>query len=447
MKLFRYLVIFSLLPGLAVAAPKVDLPEWKSGADSDNYYLGGGLWPKGLIADNPENPIAKPDSLLAEGVESTQKTRGPKDAVITEKGIAATSVSNPDAGEGAASKEPVFYGPEQSGNLISPDAIEDTTYVPPQQLQAEAAAAQNGQLSTSNQLQIPGTPEPLPEESIVHQLPPIEGELANEFFAHAPVDFLVDPQRLLTEQKSNDLRRFLEFHADEAEFHIYAFVLGESQKVPSNINLEELHNEWFGENPTVLIVYHQEKPQTTKFVYNEGIQKLLPKSVFDRIAQNVLREGGSTEDGSDQIEKMSLELSIQLYWLARLAERQLELKEKEAAMAAAKGEAAKNEDAPAVESAAVVEALRENDKSSPVVIIESSQGEKRVPFRIVLTILAGTVALMLLVTIGWLALWWWRRDSINGKPMLFPDCEVAHRLGGTYSGGGFVGMSFEVGDN
>jgi len=33
-----------------------------------------------------------------------------------------------------------------------------------------------------------------------------------------------------------------------------------------------------------------------------------------------------------------------------------------------------------------------------------------------------------------------------GNPMLFPDCEVSHRLGGKFSGGTFVAMSFEIGD-
>src|SRR5690606_2097318 len=149
-------------------------------------------------------------------------------------------------------------------------------------------------------------------------LPPLEGELLDLYFQHAPVDFLIDPQRLLTEQKSNDIKRFLEFHSDESPFNIYVMLFGETQTLPEPIDTQQLHREWFSEAPTVLMLYYREHPEMTELVINETVRASMPKSVFDRILQNCLREGAATDDAPDQVEKMAIELSIQLYWLGRL---------------------------------------------------------------------------------------------------------------------------------
>ena len=39
----------------------------------------------------------------------------------------------------------------------------------------------------------------------------------------------------------------------------------------------------------------------------------------------------------------------------------------------------------------------------------------------------------------------WRRDSLSAQPILFPDRRLPARLGGEFSGGGYVGISFDIG--
>ena len=95
-------------------------------------------------------------------------------------------------------------------------------------------------------------------------------------------------------------------------------VIGETQEIPDDIDLRKLHKEWFSDQKTVIMVYHREHPDLTEFVYNETVRSELPKSIFDRIRQNCLREGAATDFAPDQVEKMAIELSIQLYWLGRL---------------------------------------------------------------------------------------------------------------------------------
>ena len=56
----------------------------------------------------------------------------------------------------------------------------------------------------------------------------------------------------------------------------------------------------------------------------------------------------------------------------------------------------------------------------------------------------GSVALLALISAIWMVSWMWRRDSLNRKPVLFQELSMPSRLGGEFSGGGFVGMSYDV---
>jgi hypothetical protein len=57
-------------------------------------------------------------------------------------------------------------------------------------------------------------------------------------------------------------------------------------------------------------------------------------------------------------------------------------------------------------------------------------------------LILGTV--LAVAAVGWGVMWWRNRDRVAGKPLLFPSFEIIPRLGGEYSGGGFVSMSFEI---
>ncbi len=405
MKLIPAVISILLLPAL-VYSGESDLPKWSSSGDAAKYTLGGRLWPTGIMAGSPGTGSAK--SLLA------------KYAKIDEKYLASKSAGS---------------------SLLNESGSEDAAILLADQM--DLASAVIDETEKSGLINIHGEQGQVAEAEV---LPPIEGKLQDDYFALAPVDFLVDPQHLLTEQKSNDLSRFLEFHSDEAKFHIYVLVLGETQVIPKNVSLKNLHSEWFDKDPTALMVYYREHPEKTQLVFNSSVGSTLPKSVFDRILENCLREGASTENAPDQIEKMSVELSIQLYWLTRLIDRQTEMKQKAAVVPIQSGNTTQIVDTLAVESPAVVAALKENDNTAPVITVETAD-MTNIRLNInwfSVSLLSGAVTV--LVGIFWGIRWWRRRNGMAGNPMLFPDCEVSHRLGGEFSGGTFVAMSFEIGD-
>ncbi|MCG8599771.1 MAG: hypothetical protein MI807_06480 [Verrucomicrobiales bacterium] len=384
-----------LLPASAFAA-KIEMPEWEEASSAEKYKLGGGLWPT----------ASKPGG----GEEKAENTE--------ESGVKTEVAAETTEGSGVSKDQAIkFYGP--AGEVVEAAASEDKENALPE------PKADGNEL-----LKFPDD-EPAREVPI-EALPPLEGKLADTYFEHVPVDFLIDPQRLLTEQKSNDIKRFLEFHSDESDFHIYVMVFGETQKIPDSVDIRKLHNEWFSEKPTVTMLYYREHPEMTELVYNDSVSSSLPGSVFDRIRQNCLREGAATDLAPDQVEKMAIELSIQLYWLSRLMSQETT----EAQSIAA--------ETPVHEMAASADAPELLREYAPGIFLEE-KGRK--VLSIVLTTLLVLGTIVGVACIGWVVLWWRNRDRVAGKPLLFPNFEIVPRLGGEFSGGGFVSMSFEINDS
>ncbi len=392
------------MPLGSASAARFDLPEWESGEESGAYFLGGGLWPKSLIPDataagdqpGATGEAAPAGSLADAGIEFV----GPPapGRPLPGAGVAATTGATPGPAQ--------FYGPAGDGTGSDPSL----------------------QRVKENPDGTFDVPEEIVEVEAYEPLPPLEGDLADLYFAHAPVEYLVDPQRLLTEQKSNDIMRFLEFHADESKLRIYVMVIGDNQTIPEGVDIQALHRKWFSDEPTVLMLYYREKPDLTELVYNESIRGALPKSVFDRILQNCLREGAVADLAPDQVEKMAIELSIQIYWLSRLMEKE-NPDHQSLVSASSVHEMMASADAP--------ELLREY---VPGIFIDETS--KMLSFVLTFVVILGGLAMIGLI--GWIVMWWRGRESLSGEPLLFPEFRLPRRLGGEFSGGGFVGMSFEL---
>lgn len=410
MKRFTALLFLIAMPAGMLHA-KVELPEWDAPEEAGNYALGGGLWPKKLLPEPGAAPELETPAVVAlapdfVGPPAPGETVA---ATATATATAATTVAAATAttppGEPSAPTQ--FFGPE--------GLPEDATDASLQRVRENP----DGTFSI---------PEEIVEEVAYEPLPPLEGELADLYFAHPPVEFLIDPQRLLTEQKSNDIMRFLEFHSDESPIRIHVMVLGENQKVPAEIDLAALHAKWFSDTPAVVMLYYREQPQLTQLVFNRSIEESLPESVFDRILENTLREGAVADLAPDQVEKMAIELSIQLYWLSRLMDQERK-GDQSLESASSIHEMMASADAP--------ELLREY---APGIFIEENGKALTLVFTIVF-ILGG---LAVVGCVAWVVMWWRGRENVSGEPLLFPDFRIARRLGGEYCGGGFVSMSFEL---
>jgi hypothetical protein len=130
----------------------------------------------------------------------------------------------------------------------------------------------------------------------------------------------------------------------------------------------------------------------------------------------------------DQVEKMSIELSIQLYWLSRLMEQE-------------------NKNDPSIAAASTVHEMIASP-DAPELLREYAPGifidESGKTLSVILTFVFVLGGLAVIGCVAWIVMWWRGRENVSGEPLLFPDFRIARRLGGEYCGGGFVSMSFEL---
>ena len=283
-------------------------------------------------------------------------------------------------------------------------------------------------------------PNPLP---VPEALPNVEGELRDSYFALRPTHYLVDPQGLLTEQRTYEVQRYLEYHAEAADIDIYLLVFGLNQNVPSDISLRELHQRWFGDQPAVLVTYHLDHPSKSQIEYGNRISQTMREDSLRLVLQRCLREAQIADEPQDQVERFTLELSTSL------ADVSAEFRRLSGGgFPAIAGSAPLN--IPLVGQAnGGVRAHQDIPDPVPVTVevpeLVQSGREAGMPLLAYWPIAAGAAGVLGMFGFGGLTLARFRRrDSLEGEPVIFPERELPMRLGGSYSGGGFVSMSYDV---
>jgi len=374
------LVVALLAPSIGLG--RVTLPEWSSG-DSKKYAepgtapLGVGLWPVG-------DPIVSRDAAGS-----------PQELDNAGTALAGDGASD-KAGAGSKKGALVYRLDEDAADEVAKPLPTGPVGV----IEFTPMRLVNSPLVISTE---PKRPQITPEET------------TRLYFHQRPVDFLVDPLALLTEQKSHDISRFLEYHSEGAPYDICLIVLRENERVPDDLSLAKLHKQWFGDERVALVVYPFSHPREMSFEFGPAVSKTVSRSVISRIEQSVLAEATVGADPSDQVERLSIELSIRLYWLARILDRPQNMTEAEAELAADEHQVAAR---------------------------DGASGEAAN-----LAMRWSWVVLAILFSFGLGLLIWFvaRRNSLRGGPVFFPDRELPVRLGGGSSGGACAEISFRFG--
>jgi hypothetical protein len=365
-------------PNLCFA--RVDLPKWSSG-DDEKYQQPGsaplavGLWPDEMLGGGTSGT---PNTMLADGKGADAKT-----------------------GDGGDKKPQVLVIPDGEGLL---ETSESPTKLP---LGPVGKIEFTPMEMTSSPLEI----RTQPNEIVVGA-----DETRRLFLRQRPLDFLVDPLALLTEQRSNDVSRFLEYHSEEAPFDICLLVLRENERIPEGTSLAALHKKWFGEERVALVVYPFGQPRKTLFEFGPAVRDRVSSTVVGRIEQSCVAEAAVGADPSDQVERLSIELSIRLYWLGRILDRPQSMTEAEA------------------EAAADLQRVADSEGAGGKAIFGRVMTWGWLFVGALASVIAGAV-------LRWLV----RRNSLNGEPLFFPDRELAARLGGPCAGGRCASLSFRFG--
>lgn len=234
----------------------------------------------------------------------------------------------------------------------------------------------------------------------------VPAEFRAAYFNERPRNFLSDPQRLLTEQKTNDLRRFLEYHEGESKIAIYVLVFGGRQELPAGMTLRDLYHEWFIGDDVVLTAYFLGEPKRSRLEFGDETMAMLGAETVSEALEHCIEEARGAQNPFNQLERFCIELSIRLYWI-----------EKNNGMSGGQTAAAE---------------AQPDEVAAPPTAAGSRVDLRDIAFY-------GLCLAAMLAGAGWFL---WRRFRATDRTFIFPDFEITPRLSAPHSGGAHAVMFF-----
>lgn len=251
-------------------------------------------------------------------------------------------------------------------------------------------------------------PEPLPDERVQ-----LTQSVLGRYFEHYPETYLIDAQRVLSQQESRDVNYALQQHREVSPLSIHLYVFGENQKIPEAYWPEAVYAENFAEigEPSVILYYHYGAPERSRFHIAGGMLDGVEKWKKQEVVQNSKMKARDKSAPLSQLEDFIGQISMRLYWI----EEELQQKQRQ--------QKALNE--------------KQTGEEGEQELSLMDHIEAKLPFLEGLfpkVALGGT--LVMLVGGGWII--WVRR-----RVFIFPEIESSTRLGGE-KGAGFGGvLSFQ----
>lgn len=247
---------------------------------------------------------------------------------------------------------------------------------------------------------------------------------------------LLDPEGLLTETQTEDLRRLLHTHASEAIITPRILVIGRDQVLPKDAKLTGLASGALTRQPSCLLVYPLGDPKRVRLFTSQEISRVTPAGYLAKMSADCVTDCLQVSNDVEQLQRFATQLSIRLFWLERAFDF-LPQGQESAAIAAvtpsrvlpASPTATHGKDAA---EAAKLDPLPEVVPAPPPTILPAAALEKWKS-------LAGKIAWGGAIGIASLAtlliLIRWRRRRLRQMVWLLPEIEHVERLGGSHSGG------------
>lgn len=237
-----------------------------------------------------------------------------------------------------------------------------------------------------------------------------EGVLG-DYFDQKGATYLIDPQRLFTNQETLDREGFLKYYADESEVDVRIYLFDAQQEIPEPYSLHRLVEEQYAEGPlTAVVFYFLGNPGRNQLLFGgEGADQVKAMQLR-KMLESASIQALEKSEPTAQMESFVVQLSISIYWMeqAILDAR----KAAEAALVSVGGDSREAR-------------LEDQEKVSKTQQLWLAFQ----PYVIYTAVGLGSVLLVAGALIkGWLM---WKRS----RKYLFPVLDVPPRLGADYAAG------------
>lgn len=254
---------------------------------------------------------------------------------------------------------------------------------------------------------VPDVEEPLelePEDR-ANEARVIPEEYMDDYFSKAPKTYLIDPQRLFSNQETLDREGFLEYYADESEVDIRIYLFAADQEVPSIYSLKQLVDDRYAEGPLTAVVYYfLGNPARNELIFGGKGSELVTAERLRKMLDVAKIKAMEKSDSAAQMESFIVQLSISTYWVEQM-------------IASARAD----------ESSKVMAAFAEKQGEATAAAPGPWAGLQPFLWDIVLGIL-GVIGLIVALGGGWII---WRRS----RRYYFPVLELPVRLGADHAAG------------
>ncbi|MFK7909606.1 MAG: hypothetical protein AB8F34_03295 [Akkermansiaceae bacterium] len=162
-------------------------------------------------------------------------------------------------------------------------------------------------------------PEPEPEPTYDPRTIPSDHLVS--YFRAFPENYLVDPQRLLTMQETQDRVGFLDYHAQDSEIDIRLYLFDAQQQIPEPYSLNQVAKNLYRDSPLTAVVFcFVGDPSRTILAFGGRGAEHVTQQENTRILDSARIKSLESSDTSAQVEAFIVQLSISLYWLEKSLE-------------------------------------------------------------------------------------------------------------------------------
>lgn len=132
-----------------------------------------------------------------------------------------------------------------------------------------------------------------------------------------PTEYLIDPGMLVPEMQSQDMMRFMEFHARDARIKLYILITAPDCKLPEGVDLGKIASGSLLQTDACLLVYPLGEPWRSRLFVSKSVHAQTSTEFLSETIQSCVNEAMQASDVHDQLHRYAVHLSTRLFWLQK----------------------------------------------------------------------------------------------------------------------------------